>query len=193
MTTTTTKKKTTKAPVSESLYLPNNPFVFEVLDLISSQRTNQKKVEVLQKYAHDSLKTILIWNFDDTVISLLPPGDVPYSDVNKQTVNSGTLSDKVNMESRDSGSSFEKEDLDGRNRTSLRREYQTLYNFVKGGNNSLSQIRREMMFINILEALHPREAELLCLVKDGKLSDKYKITFEIVKTAYPDIVWGGRS
>ena len=46
------------------------------------------------------------------------------------------------------------------------------------------------MFINILTGLHPLEAEILCLVKDKKLSDSYKITKEIVAEAYPDIQWG---
>jgi hypothetical protein len=49
------------------------------------------------------------------------------------------------------------------------------------------------MFINVLEGLHPLEAEILFLVKDKKLETKYKITKEIVSTAYPDIKWGGRS
>jgi hypothetical protein len=49
------------------------------------------------------------------------------------------------------------------------------------------------MFINILEGLHPLEAEILCLVKDKKLSTKYNLTKEIVAEAYPDIQWGGRS
>ena len=50
------------------------------------------------------------------------------------------------------------------------------------------------MFINILEGLHPLEAEILILVKDKKLTDKYKITKEIaVSAAYPQITWGGRS
>jgi hypothetical protein len=49
------------------------------------------------------------------------------------------------------------------------------------------------MFINLLGALHPKEAEILILIKDRKLSDKYKITLENVKEAYPDIQWGGRS
>jgi len=78
-------------------------------------------------------------------------------------------------------------------RSSIRKEYHMFYNFVKGGNNSLSSLRRETMFINILEGLHPREAEILVLVKDKKLQTKYKITHEIVKEAYPDIQWGGRS
>ena len=74
-------------------------------------------------------------------------------------------------------------------RTTIRKEYTAFYNFVKGGNNSLSSMRRETMFINILEGLHPLEAEILILVKDKKLSDKYKITKEIVAEAFPQIVW----
>jgi hypothetical protein len=54
-------------------------------------------------------------------------------------------------------------------------------------------MRRETMFINLLQGLHPLEAEILCLVKDKKLETKYKITKEIVSEAYPDIQWGNRS
>ena len=53
----------------------------------------------------------------------------------------------------------------------------------------MNNMRRESMFINILQGLHPLEAEIVCLVKDGKLSDKYNITREIVEEAYPDILW----
>jgi hypothetical protein len=49
------------------------------------------------------------------------------------------------------------------------------------------------MFINLLQGLHPKEAEVLIFTKDKKLTDKYKISFENVKDAYPDIQWGGRS
>jgi hypothetical protein len=48
------------------------------------------------------------------------------------------------------------------------------------------------MFINILQGLHPLEAEILILVKDKKLDTKYKITKDIVSQAYPDIQWGNR-
>ena len=77
--------------------------------------------------------------------------------------------------------------------TTLRREWTKLYNFIKGGNDSLNGLRRETMFINILTGLHPLDAEILCLVKDKKLTDKYKINREHVEKAYPDIVWGNRS
>jgi len=188
-TNTTTKKKTIEKPIEA---LPTNPFIFEVLELASKQRSNSKKVEVLKTYEHDSLKSIFIWNFDDTVISLIPEGDVPYADANEQTVYSGTLSENLKKEVS-GGESATGQDLDGRGKTSLRREYQNLYHYVKGGNNGLNNIRREMMFINLLRGLHPKEAEVLILTKDKKLTDKYKITFDNVKEAYPDIVWGNRS
>jgi hypothetical protein len=172
--------------------LPANPFVYEILELASKQRSNVKKIEVLKTYEHDSLKTIFIWNFDETIISLLPEGDVPYAGTSEQTVYSGSLSENLSREAA-GGESATGQDLNGRARTSLRREYQNLYHFVKGGNNTLTTVRREMMFINLLEGLHPKEAELLILMKDKKLTDKYKITLDNVKEAYPDIQWGGRS
>jgi len=192
--TTTTKKKTTSKPrVTQPIpELPPNPFVYEVLDLASKQKTKAKKIEVLKKYEHDSLKSIFIWNFDETVISMLPEGEVPYGDPNEQSVYEGSLSENIASEAR-GGLSATAQDLDGRNNTSLRREYQNLYHFVKGGNDTLGTTRREMMFINMLRGLHPREAELLILVKDKALSTKYKLTKEIVSEAYPDIRWGGRS
>ena len=190
MTTTKTKKTTTTEKPIETL--PVNPFVFEILELASKQRSNAKKIEVLKTYEHDSLKTVFIWNFDETVVSLLPEGEVPYGDVNDQNVYSGTLSENLSREAR-GGESATVQDLQGRGRTSLRKEYQNLYHYVRGGNNNLSTIRREMMFINLLQGLHPREAEVIVLTKDKKLTDKYKISFENVKEAYPDIQWGGRS
>ena len=60
--------------------LQPNPFQNEILELVSKQRTNLKKVEVLQEYRNDALVSLLIWNFDQTVISALPPGAVPYAD-----------------------------------------------------------------------------------------------------------------
>jgi len=189
MTTTKTRKKTEENTPET---LPTNPFVFEILELASKQKTKDKKIEILKTYEHPSIKTIFIWNFDESVISLLPDGDVPYGDAQEQTVYSGTLSDNLKKESA-GGESATGQDLDGRGRTSLRREYQNLYHYVKGGNSGLNNLRREMMFINLLRGLHPKEAEVLILTKDKKLSTKYKITHEIVKDAYPDIQWGGRS
>jgi len=162
------------------------------LDAASSQRSKAKKVEALRRYEHPSVKMIFVWNFDDSVISLLPPGEVPYGETNAQTTFAGTLSDNLIKEAQ-GGESATGQDLDGRGKTSLRREYQNLYHYVKGGNDKLTTTRREMMFINLLEGLHPRESEILILTKDKKLTDKYKIPLDVVKEAYPKMTWGGRS
>ena len=152
-TTKTATRKTNK--VVEIPQLPVNPFVFEILDAASSQKSKAKKVEALRRYEHPSVKMIFIWNFDSSVISLLPPGEVPYGETNAQTTFAGTLSDNLIKEAQ-GGESATGQDLDGRGKTSLRREYQNLYHYVKGGNDKLTTTRREMMFINLLEGLHPR-------------------------------------
>jgi hypothetical protein len=196
MTTTKIKATTTTAPkkveaVSEDL--PVNPFSFEVLNLVSKQRSNAKKVELLKKYDHPSLKAIFIWNFDETITSVLPEGEVPYAATSEQNSFSGTLSEKI-TDAVDKMSEMGSNSLGSQDqgKSSIRKEFQKFYNFVKGGNDGLSSLRRESMFINILQGLHPLEAEILILVKDKKLATKYKITKENISEAYPDIQWGNR-
>ena len=191
--TTAKIKATTKRVETVSEDLPSNPFSFEVLNLVSKQSSNVKKIELLKRYDHPSLKAIFIWNFDETVTSLLPEGEVPYAATSEQNSFSGTLSKKIEdavSKMNEMGSNSLGSQDQGR--SSIRKEFQKFYNFVKGGNNGLSSIRRESMFINILQGLHPLEAEILILVKDKKLNTKYKITKEIVSEAYPDIQWGNR-
>jgi len=190
MTTKTTAKKTTTKIVE----LPPHPFAFEVFDLVSKQRSAAKKAEVLQKYNHPSIRALLIWNFDESVKTLLPEGPVPYGGFDEQTVLKGNLTGKITEEIRDM---YEKGNVsvsdEKQGRTTIEREYKNFYNFIKGGNDSLKSLRRESMFINMLTGLHPLEAEILILVKDKKLGDKYKITQSDVSKAFPTIQWGGRS
>ena len=194
--TTTTKKskprvvKTTAIP-----QLPKKPFVFEVLDLVSKQRSKAKKVEVLKKYDEFHLRTLFLWNFDTTIESALPDGDVPYQSYDEQNTYSGTLSTKMKEDIRamhETGS-FSMGVSDTQGRTTIRRECKNFYHFVKGGNDGMNNMRRESMFINILQGLHPLEAEIIVLVKDGNLSDRYKITRDVVEEAYSDIVWRDKS
>ena len=186
----TPAKRTPAAPRIASL--PTNPFIHEVLELASKQRSKAKKVEALQAYEHDSIKAVLIWNFNQTVISLLPEGPVPYGDGEDQQLLNGSLSENLAREAA-GGETATRQDLQGQGRTSLRREWTKLYHFVKGGNDKLPGMRRESMFITLLQQLHPSEAEILVLVKDKLLTDKYNITQEIVAEAYPDIEWSNRS
>jgi hypothetical protein len=188
-------KKKTATTKAVSLELPRNPFVFEVLDLVSKQRSKAKKIEVLKKYEHVSLKATLIWNFDESIISMLPEGEVPYSGFEDQASSNGTLSTKISEEVRrmHETDSFSMGSSDKNGHTTIRREFKNFYHFLRGGNDAMSGVRRETMFINILEGLHPLEAEVVCLCKDKKLSERYNITKEIVTEAYPDITWGNRS
>ena len=191
---TTTKPKVVKAKTTAIPKLPNIPVCYEVFEAASKQRTKAKKIEVLKTYAHDSIMAVLIWNFDESIVSLLPEGEVPYGNTREDNSVTGTLSDKINDAvgmMRESGSASLGSQDQGK--ASIRGEYTKFYNFLKGGNNGLSSLRRETMFINILEGLHPLEAEILVLVKDKKLTDRYKITKDVVSAAYPQIVWGGRS
>ncbi len=194
-TTTKTKKPrtvTVKKPVS--LDLPRNPFVFEVLDLVSKQRTKAKKIEVLKKYEDISLKAILIWNFDESLVSNLPEGQVPYTGYDEQNVYSGGLSAKISEEVRSmhAQGNFSLGVSDGQGHTTIRREFKHFYRFIRGGDDGLNNLRRESMFINILEGLHPLEAEIVILCKDKRLGEVYKITQDVVAQAYPDIQWGNR-
>ena len=171
------------------------PLAFEVLDLVSRQRSKAKKIEALRKYEDISLKIILIWNFDESVVSVLPSGDVPYVGYDENVTYSGTLSTKLTNEVRkmhETGS-FSLGASDQQGHTTIRREAKHFYHFVKGGNDGMKSIRRETMFINILQGLHPLEAEIVSLCKDKKLGEVYKITRDVVEEAYPDIKWGNRS
>ena len=163
MTPTTKKTTSRKKPAVKRVKLPPNPFIHEIFELVSEQRTKAKRVEILKEYRDDSVTAVLIWNFDERVQSAVPDGQVP----------------------------FEPNDVPvGTDHTSLRREWKTLYHFIKGGNPTLSGLRRESMFIQLLEGLHPKESEIICLVKDKNLKSAYpKITLDVVKEAYPDIVW----
>ena len=125
-----------------------------------------KKIDILREYRDDSLTAILIWNFDDSVVSAVPEGQVPYKE-NEVPV--------------------------GTDHTSLRREWKNLFHFIKGGNDSLSALRRETMFIQMLEGLHPEEAKIICLVKDKNLTQTYNLTQDIVAEAFPDIRWSDRA
>ena len=201
---TATKKTTTRKPRKAkavtvkkpvSINLPRNPFIFEILDLVSKQRTKGKKIEVLRKYEELPLKVILIWNFDESVVSILPPGEVPYTGYDDQNVYKGGVSGKVSAEVRSMHvqGNFSLGVSDQQGHTTIRREARHFYRFIKGGDDGLNNLRRESMFINILEGLHPLEAEIVILCKDKKLGEVYKITKEIVAEAFPDIKWGGRS
>tara|TARA_A100001035_G_scaffold229485_1_gene191173 strand:- start:578 stop:1009 length:432 start_codon:yes stop_codon:yes gene_type:complete len=137
----------------------------EVLQKVSNAKTKAQKIKLLQEYNTPALRQVLIANFDESVISMLPEGDVPYK---------------------------KNEAPEETEHTVLVHEYRKLYLFFKGGAN-ISQTRRETLFIQLLEGLHKGEAEVLCLMKDKMIGKRWKITRQCVEDAFPSITWGNRS
>ena len=168
--TTATKPRTVSVKKKE---LPANPMVHELLEAVDAERVKAKKLEILRTHGEDSFKMTMIWNFDESVVSMLPEGSVPYQPVESDV-----------QANREKGLP---------QRSTIRNSARQFYRFVKGGDDQLNKIKRESIFINILETLPPPEAEILVLVKDKAVNTKYNITKELVAEAYPEITWGNRS
>lgn len=133
--------------------------VAEILEQISKIPKKVDKLTELQKHAGNStLLTILQGAFDPRIEWLLPEGVPPFK--------KNDLHDLENV---------------------LYAEVRKLYLFVKGGNDNLKPLRREALFIQLLESLAPADADLLCAIKDKKMPYK-GITQQLVKEAFPGLL-----
>lgn len=134
------------------------PLLSEVLKKVHNAKTKDKKVEVLKQYDCDPLRMIIKSSFDPNIEWVIPEGDVPFK---------------------------KNEAEEGTEHTVLRREARKLYNFIKGGNDSVARFKKENMFIQMLEGLHESEAQLLIDAKDKKLHQVYKgLSENVVKEAF---------
>lgn len=140
--------------------------ISEILQKAHNAKTKAEKVKILQENNSQSLRSLFIWNFDETVESIVPEGEVPYRPNDAPQ---------------------------GTEHTLLEKEGRKFYYFIKGGAEQINKMTRENMFIQMCEGLHKDEAEVLCLVKDKKLHKKFRITKNVVSEAFPTINWGGRS
>lgn len=133
------------------------PFIFGE---VSKAKTKDQKKETLIKYDNSALRELLRYAFDPNLKFLLPPGTPPH---------------------RYAG------DTNEPNPTYLYGLVRKLYLFVEGGNTALKQARREYLFIEMLESIHPSEAELLLQVKDKKVKCR-GLTYNLVKNTFPDLL-----
>jgi hypothetical protein len=128
-----------------------------ILEFTSKLPNKEEKLKCLRANGRPEMLTILKYAFDPEVVWLLPPGAPPY-----------TPSEE------------------GNNEKVLWGEVRKLYHYIKGGNDNLNQIKRERMFIELLEHVAPEDAELLVHIKDKKLPFT-GITARMVKDAFPGI------
>ena len=134
------------------------PLFSEILDKVAKLKTKKQKVEFLRQHNTDALRMILKSSFDPKIVWQLPEGEVPFSPNDAP---------------------------EGTEHTVLAMEARKLYNFIEGGNNALTQNKREMMFVQLLEGLHQTEAYMLVDAKDKILHKRYKgLSSAVVKEAF---------
>ena len=132
--------------------------ISEIFTKINNAKDKPKKVEVLRQYDTPGMRMILKGAFDPKIEWELPPGTPPY---------------------------IANEAPAGTEHTFLEVEAKRLYNFAKGGNDQLNKIRKETLFIQMLEGLHADEAKVLIDIKNKSLNKTYKgLTSEMVKEAF---------
>ena len=134
------------------------PLFSEILDKVAKLKTKKQKVEFLRQHNTDALRMILKSSFDPKIVWQLPEGEVPFSPNDAP---------------------------EGTEHTVLAMEARKLYNFIQGGYNALTQNKREMMFVQLLEGLHQTEAYMLVDAKDKILHKRYKgLSSAVVKEAF---------
>ena len=134
------------------------PLFSEILGKVSKLKTKKEKVTHLQQYNTDSLRMVIKASFDPKVKWALPFGEVPY---------------RAN------------EAPEGTEHNMLSYEARKLYHFIEGGNNLITQNKRESMFVQMLEGLHPDEADVIIAAKDKILHQKYKgLSSNVVREAF---------
>ena len=134
------------------------PMMHEIATKVNNAKDKPRKLKVLQEHDSVALRQVLKGAFDPKIEWLLPPGDVPY------TANDAPV---------------------GTEHTVLSQEAKRLYLFTKGGDDSLSNTKREVLFIQMLEGLCAEEAEFLVTVVNKKVNNKYKgFTANLVKDAF---------
>jgi hypothetical protein len=135
------------------------PLLFsEIAAKINNAKDKPRKLKVLQDNDSVALRQVLKGAFDPNVVWELPMGDVPY------TVNDAPI---------------------GTEHTVLSQEAKRLYLFTKGGDNSLTNNKRETLFIQMLEGLSAEESKFLITVVNKKINNEYKgFTSNLVKEAF---------
>jgi len=131
--------------------------IYELLEQVSKQKTPADKVQKLKEVANGPLVSILKYAFDPEIKFALPKGAPPFKPC--------PFVDQQGM---------------------LYTEARRLYLFVEGGNPSLTKLRRESLFIQLIESIDPNDAKLINCVKDKKLPFK-GITAKVVIEAFPNL------
>jgi hypothetical protein len=136
----------------------NSQYLHEVIKKAAEAKTREEKIQILRQYESWPLKDLLRGTYDDSIQWILPPGTPPYEPADPQ-----------------------------RHPSSFVKQNQNLKYFAKGGpGEKLVPLKRETMFIRMIESIHPDDA-LLVLSMVNKKPIK-GITKKLVEEAFPDLI-----
>ena len=134
------------------------PTVHEIFTKINNAKDKPQKIAVLKQFDNQAMRQLLKAAFDPKIKFDLPEGNPPY---------------------------IKNEAPAGTEHTSLASEARKLYHFVVGGNNQITKLKKETMFIQMLEGLHGDDAEVLMAIKNKTLNNVYKgLTENLVKETF---------
>ena len=134
------------------------PTVHEIFTKINNAKDKSQKIAVLKQFDNQAMRQLLKAAFDPKIKFDLPEGNPPY---------------------------IKNEAPAGTEHTSLASEARKLYHFVVGGNNQITKLKKETMFIQMLEGLHGDDAEVLMAIKNKTLNNAYKgLTANLVKETF---------
>ena len=160
------RPSTPKLPVAKTL-------ITEVLQRVSNAKTKTEKVKILQEYKSPALTKILLCNFAKSIAFVFPSGKTPYQPLDRpKGVQRQMLFSEQRMLDK-----FITKTVGG----------VTYYGCSGGTKPRIQQLKKEQMWIQMLEGLHSEEAELLDLLKDKKITSRYKITRQNVIDAFPEL------
>lgn len=134
--------------------------VYEIIEKFNQAKSKKARIETLHAYKDVwAFKDLLRATFDDTLQFNLPEGAPPYEPNRPESTPSTFL-----------------------------KKHKELGLFVVGGTGDrLPAVRREQKFIQLLESIHPQDAELVVKMKDKDLGVKY-LTKKLVQEAFPDLI-----
>lgn len=134
--------------------------IHEIIDAVKAAKTKEEKINILKKNDSWALRDVLRGTLDEKVGWELPGGKPPYEPNEEYSIPSNLL-----------------------------KKNPMFKYFVKGNpaTKDLKPLRRERMFIELLESIHPRDAELVVqMINKEKFGGG--ITVKLVNAAFPALV-----
>lgn len=133
----------------------------EVFTKVGEAKTREEQKKILLENSTQTMLDLLRINFDAAIKMNLPEGEPPFKKDKELPVGFGD--------------------------SNLYKESRKFYIWLQPTN--LSKFKIESLFINLLEGIHWSEAELVCAIKDKKLTEKYKaVTEDLVRETFPTLL-----